>query len=92
MAGVDEALNDAERRELRGKARAALLTTLRAFGGEALRRPLLEGARESGGFTARELAAPAPPKAKQKAIVRDAVLRLSLAAGLVVGLLGMLER
>jgi len=31
-------------------------------------------------------------KAKQKAIVWDAVVRLALAAGLLVGLLGMLER
>jgi hypothetical protein len=69
MAGVEEALNDAERRELRAKARAALLTTLRAFGGEALRRPLLERAREGGGFTARELAAPAPPNGRHTLLV-----------------------
>lgn len=69
MAGVEEALNDAERRELRAKARAALLTTLRAFGGDALRRPLLEQAREGGGFTARELAAPAPPNGRHTLLV-----------------------
>lgn len=77
MAGVEEALNDAERRELRAKARAALLTTLRAFGGEALRRPLLERAREDGGFTAREIAAPAPSNGKHALLV-DHVLSWSL--------------
>jgi hypothetical protein len=55
-------LDDDERRELRQKARGALLGALRALDGEALRPALLERALADGGFTPRELAAP-PPEA-----------------------------
>jgi hypothetical protein len=60
-APVEEALSDAERRAVRAKARAAILNSLRSLGGEAERRALLAHAEETGGFTARELAAPRPP-------------------------------
>jgi restriction endonuclease Mrr len=55
-------LDDAERRELRGKARKATLNALSAFGGEATRASVIERALADGGFTPRELAA-APPEA-----------------------------
>ena len=179
---MDGTLSDLERRALRRKAREAVLSSLRALGGEAERHPLLAHAEEHGGFTERELTATAkdrrlvdhelswsltnvrrdglvanprrsvwalagaaaestgPPvpitvaeairiaelrempyreylrtpewrrtraaalhrannprraarrKAKRKAVVWDVVLRLALAGGLLVGLLGMLER
>ena len=98
---MEEALNDAERNELRLKTRAAVLATLQAFGGEALRNPLLDRAREDGGFTARELAAPAAARSKHGLLV-DHELSWTLTSlrrdGLVenprrsVWLLGVLER
>lgn len=49
-----------ERRELRRKARAAALDALRSLGGRAQRAAIRERALADGGFTPRELAAPAP--------------------------------
>jgi hypothetical protein len=60
---VTPALNEAERRTLRQKARAATLDALRALGGEAQRKPIQDWALAHGGFTPRELAAPSPEKA-----------------------------
>lgn len=59
-------LDEPERRELRRKARAALLSALHEHGGEGRRRAILETALGCGGFTPRELAAPAPPSAAGK--------------------------
>jgi len=66
---MDGTLSDLERRALRKKAREAVLSSLRALGGEAERHPLLAHAEEHGGFTERELAAPAPDKAKHDRLV-----------------------
>jgi len=60
---VTTALDESERRVLRLKVRAATLDALRALGGEALRKPVLDWALAHGGFTPRELAAPSPEKA-----------------------------
>lgn len=57
---VDAALSDVERREVGRKARAAVLASLQALGGEGQRRELLDRALSDGGFTDRELAEPAP--------------------------------
>jgi len=57
---VDSDLDPAERRELRRKANAATLDALRALGGEARRSDIHERALAAGGFTPRQLAAPAP--------------------------------
>jgi 5-methylcytosine-specific restriction endonuclease McrA len=59
-------LDEAERRTLRQKARTATLESLRALGGEAQRKPILDGALAHGGFTSRELAAPSPEKAVEQ--------------------------
>lgn len=56
-------LNVSERRVLHQKVRAATLDGLRALGGEAQRKPVLNWALVHGGFTSRELAAPSPEKA-----------------------------
>jgi hypothetical protein len=56
-------LDERERRELRRKARAATLESLRALGGEAHRDTIRERALADGGFTPRELAAAAPAPA-----------------------------
>lgn len=53
-------LDERERREVGRKAREAVLVALRALGGEATRHCVLERARCDGGFTDRELTAPAP--------------------------------
>jgi 5-methylcytosine-specific restriction endonuclease McrA len=63
---MEELLSDLERRELRLKARAAVLSSLEALGGTAARGPLLEHARANGGFRPRELAALAPASAKHE--------------------------
>ncbi len=63
---VTPALNEAERRTLRQKARTATLCGLWALGGEAQRKPLLDWALAHGGFTPRELAAPSPEKAAEQ--------------------------
>lgn len=55
-----------ERRELRRKARLAVLAALRSVGGEGKRAELLSRALLEGGFTERELAAPAPEKHRDK--------------------------
>jgi restriction endonuclease Mrr len=54
-------LNDSEKRQLRRKARAAILNALRDLGGEARRQELIARALADGGFTRRELAA-CPPR------------------------------
>lgn len=59
-------LDGAERRTLRQKARIATLEGLRALGGEAQRKPVLDWAQAHGGFTSRELAAPPPEKAVEQ--------------------------
>lgn len=55
-------LDEAERRTLGQKARTATLDGLRALGGEAQRKPVLDWALAHGGFTPRELVAPSPEK------------------------------
>jgi hypothetical protein len=57
---VTDELDDHERRALRLKARTATLEALRALGGEARRAQIRERALADGGFTPRELRAPAP--------------------------------
>lgn len=52
-----------DRRELRVKARAAVLAALEALEGETDRTTLLDRALADGGFTPRELSAPAPEAA-----------------------------
>jgi Mrr restriction endonuclease-like protein len=52
-----------ERRAIARKARVAVLDAVRALGGEGLRRDILDRARRAGGFSAAELAAPAPERA-----------------------------
>jgi restriction endonuclease Mrr len=59
-------LDDNERRQLRRKAREATLVALRELGGEATRAAIRERALAEGGFTERELAAPAPESAQGK--------------------------
>jgi restriction endonuclease Mrr len=59
-------LDERERRELRRKANAATLDALRALGGEDRRAAIQERALADGGFTPRELAAPAPASAGDK--------------------------
>lgn len=59
-------LDDEERRELRRKARVAVLMALEALDGEATRRVLLEQAVADGGFTERELSAEPPTAAAEK--------------------------
>jgi restriction endonuclease Mrr len=56
---MDGTLSDLERRGLRKKARDAVLSSLRALGGEAERRLLLAHAEANGGFSERELTATA---------------------------------
>ena len=52
-----------ERRALTQKTRAAVLNAMRAAGGEGTRREILNRALRDGGFSAEELAAPAPERA-----------------------------
>lgn len=59
-------LDDAARRELRRKAKAATLEAIRALGGEARRSAISERALADGGFTPRELAASPPEAAAAK--------------------------
>ena len=59
-------LNEAERRALRQKAQTATLEGLRALGGEAQRKPVIDWALAHGGFTPRELVAPSPEKAAEQ--------------------------
>lgn len=59
-------LDEAERRTLRQKVRTATLESLRALGGEAQRKQVLDWALAHGGFTSRELAAPSPEKAVEQ--------------------------
>ena len=56
---MDGFLDDRERRELRDKCRDASLAALRALGGVARRRAIHDWALAHGGFTPRELKAPA---------------------------------
>lgn len=53
-------LDQSERRALRRKAQAATLDALRALGGEDRREVIIARALADGGFTPRELRAPAP--------------------------------
>jgi hypothetical protein len=62
---VTPELDVQERRALRRKVRAAILDTLSASGGEAQRRAIVERVLADGRFTAAELAAPAPEKARE---------------------------
>ena len=64
--GMSSELDARERRAMRFKASAATLDALRALGGEAERRAIIERALADGGFTRRELAAPPPPAAAVK--------------------------
>ena len=59
-------LDAREQRAVRFKASAATLDALRALGGEAERRAIIQRALADGGFTRRELAAPPPPAAAVK--------------------------
>jgi hypothetical protein len=63
---VTRDLDDAERRELRVKSRAATLEALQNLGGEARRDAIRERAMADGGFTPRELAALPPEAAEHK--------------------------
>jgi restriction endonuclease Mrr len=63
---VSAELDERERRELRRKARAATLESLRVLGGDAHRDTIRERALADGGFTPRELAAAAPAAAAAK--------------------------
>ena len=63
MLRVNEPLSDLERKDVREKARGAVVTSLVALGGRATRADLLEHATAHGGFTQRELDAPPPPRA-----------------------------
>ena len=69
-------LDDLERRELRRKARVAMLAALESLGGEAKRSELHRHARERGPFTARERAA-RPPGARFERLV-DTYLAVTL--------------
>lgn len=64
--GMSHELDARERRAVRFKASAATLDAVRALGGEAERRAIVERALADGGFTRRELAAPPPPAAAVK--------------------------
>src|SRR3954447_26961424 len=66
MHGMAIELDADERRELRWKARAAVLSALEAVGGETDRAALLDRALADGGFTPRELSAPVPEGAAGK--------------------------
>jgi hypothetical protein len=55
-----------EQREVGRKARLAVLDAVKALGGEAMRRSILERAILEGGFTDRELAARPPERAREK--------------------------
>ncbi|MCW2982985.1 MAG: hypothetical protein JWR63_555 [Conexibacter sp.] len=63
---VSTDLEDAERRELRLKSRAATLEALQNLGGEARRDAIAERALADGGFTPRELGARPPEAAAHK--------------------------
>lgn len=60
IQGMSASLEDRERRQLRRKARTATLAALRELGGEADRDDVHDLALAHGGFTPRELSAPAP--------------------------------
>jgi restriction endonuclease Mrr len=60
---VDTALEETERRELRRKARSAILTALRALGGDSRRDAIKERAVALGEFSQRELSAVARERA-----------------------------
>lgn len=57
---MSDGLNLGERRELRRKARLAILAALRELGGSGRRQDVTSRAIAVGGFTPRELAEPAP--------------------------------
>ena len=63
---MSDELDGPDRRAVRLKASAATLDALRALGGEAERRAIIERALADGGFTRRELTAPPPPAAAVK--------------------------
>lgn len=73
-----EELSRDELRELRRKARAAVLEALGGLGGEAMRAAIVERALATGGFTTREMTAPGPP-AKLDAYPRRIEYELSWA-------------
>ena len=61
----DLRLSDDERRALRRSSRQAVVKALSELGGQALRRQVWELAPELGGFSPRELLAPAPKHAAE---------------------------
>lgn len=63
---LERELDEDEARILGRKAREATLEALRALGGEAHRSAIRDRALEHGDFTSRELAAPAPQRARRK--------------------------
>jgi restriction endonuclease Mrr len=63
---VSEYLTDDERREVRWKARCAVLEALSATEGELRRAAVLERALRVAGFSPRELAAPPPESASRR--------------------------
>jgi restriction endonuclease Mrr len=66
-SAVDTQLRDTERRELRRKAREAVLTALRGLDGQGSREAVKARALQDGGFTPRELSAPGAERAGGKA-------------------------
>jgi len=77
---VTTGLTERERRELRRKARAAVVDALTGLGGEGDRDAIVERAVANGGFSARELAAAPPPRAAKKytrSVDRDLDLALT---------------
>ncbi len=71
LGGVKPELTTAERRELRRKARLAVLDALRAMGGEGTRGAVIARALQLGGFSVRELAAPSPAAKYPHMIAHD---------------------
>jgi restriction endonuclease Mrr len=63
---VTLSLDDDERREVRWKARTAVLDALTALGGEGRRQAINAHALATAGFTRRELEAPPPERGAQK--------------------------
>jgi hypothetical protein len=77
---VTTGLTERERRELRRKARSAVVDALTGLGGEGDRDAIVERAVANGGFSARELAAEPPPRAAKKytrSVDRDLDLALT---------------
>lgn len=77
---VTTGLTERERRELRRKARSAVVDALTGLGGEGDRDTIVERAVANGGFSARELAAEPPPRAAKRytrSVDRDLDLALT---------------